>query len=183
MLFLPAKPAVAAMRKAFTLVEVGVVLAIFVALVVLLLPALQSAVETARRAAEVSKRKEEASVFVKEKWREAEIIFDRDSEENLRRREEWVQQQKDDWDQHFEEEKQRRIDDVRRLEEEARESWSKFWAWWRDLWQNALLAVLVLFVTLIAARAARPLSRALAAVVIRRMAPSPRQVAKLDEDA
>jgi len=154
------------MRKAFTLVEVGVVLAVFIVLAVLLWPAIQAAREAARYGAE--KRK-----FAEEKWREAEKFFDLDSEWHLRQREKWVQQQKDDWDQQFEEEKQRRIDEVRR----------EFWVWWRDLWQNALLAVLVLFVTLIAARAARPLSRALAAVVIRRMAPSPRQVAKLDEDA
>lgn len=156
------------MRKAFTLVEVGVVLAILAVFVVLLFPALKSAQQaarTAQEAAEAFKAGEKAARDAEKQWGNATDFARRQIEEARKRAE-----------QEAREAPERMRKEAARLQKEA---WDKFAA---DAWWWIKSAAWVLSLLLAFAVLWPPVSRAVASVVIRRTAPPPKHIIPVDEE-
>ena len=152
------------MRKAFTLVEVGVVLAILAVLVAMLFPALEEARKVARRAHEqyeAFKAGEQAVLEAKKKWGD-ETEFARRQIEEARSRAE----------QEAREAPERIRQEAERLKKELR----------ADAWRWIKSAASVLSLILAFAVLGPPVSRAVASVLIRMLAPPPRHILPVDEE-
>jgi prepilin-type N-terminal cleavage/methylation domain-containing protein len=156
------------MRKAFTLVEVGVVLAMLAVLVVLLYPSLKAVQQAAKKAHDARvafEAGEKAALEAETKWGDATEFARRQIEEARSRAE-----------QEAREAPERIRQEAERLKKELRDKFAAD-AWW---WIKAAASVLSLMLAF--AVLWPPVSRAVASVVIRRTAPPPRHILPVDEE-
>ncbi len=162
------------MRKAFTLTEILIVLACFAVVAWVVRPAVvtlsgvvaswivDSAAQKAKReikreiqaeAAKLNMSKEATEVWVEKR----------------------LEHMKEEWQQREKLKELEQTEERRRKEEESAKKWSGYQS-------KAMMAVIGLFVFLGVARMAPPVSRAIAAVVVKRVAPQPRAIDVPDED-
>jgi prepilin-type N-terminal cleavage/methylation domain-containing protein len=167
------------MRKAFTLVEVAVVLAIFLVLAYLLVPAVNAVREAVLRAAVLSQEAKKLQDDYNRLVAEAQLKLRGEAANSQQVVEHWVQErlrlEKEEREQEAAKKKLAEAEERRQQEEKSAKAWSRYLS-------NAMMAVIGLFVLLVVARMTPPVSRAVAAAVVKRVAPQPRAIDVPDED-
>ena len=162
------------MRKAFTLTEILIVLACFVVVTWLLLPAV-GAITGMVKDLIVRDSRDRAQREIERRFQAeaAKMQLSREATEFVVR--EKFRVMKEELEQEAARKKLAEAEERGRKEVESAKKWSGYRS-------KAMMAVIGLFVFLGVARMTPPVSRAIAAAVVKRVAPQPRAIEVPDED-